>query len=128
MAKPHPVALHLQFAVLFPELRQLLPLRGGQARAALAAFRPRPVDLLPECRFGQVELASDLAARLAPLKNQARRAGLEPVGERPAHAPAFRIGSHRGHRIRLSESVHAIDYEVASTAKCDPRRSLHCAG
>ena len=68
-------------------------------------IRPGLLDPIAERRLRQIEIAGRRGHDLALVEDQPHRPGLEFVTEAASGSFPFRLG-HRGHRIRLSESVH----------------------
>ena len=99
-------------AILFAQPGQLLALRRRQPGPALRAIGPCVLDPGPQGRRHEIELAGHRIDAFALVDHEPHGLLLKFFGELPTRASACGV-CHRGHRIRLSESVHEIDYEVA---------------
>ena len=70
--------------MLLAQPSQLLPLGGRQTGTAPAAVGARPLDPLPQGRFGKIQLAGDGADRLPLFQHQPDRPSPELVTALPA--------------------------------------------
>ncbi len=107
-------AVHPQLPILFAQSRELLALRRRQSRFALGAVSARLLDPEAKRRAGQIEIAGDSIDRPALVEDHPDRLCLELIRELPARTPACAC-CHCGHRICLSESVHALGSDLTST-------------